>query len=73
VLRWSHFLKEFGATAAVGVGIGRKCVSIKINFMAFRCSYFVVEVFGGFVVVCHVPTAHELLSSCWSFPLFWVG
>jgi hypothetical protein len=27
VLQWSHFLKEFGATAAVGVGIGRKCVS----------------------------------------------
>lgn len=25
VLQWSYFLKEFGATAAVGVGVGRKC------------------------------------------------
>jgi hypothetical protein len=24
VLQWSYFLKEFGATAAVGIGIGRK-------------------------------------------------
>ena len=28
VLQWSYFLKEFGATAAVGVGVGRKCAPL---------------------------------------------
>jgi hypothetical protein len=53
VLQWSYFLKEFGATAAVGVGIGRKYYP-EITILIFVAKSHLFE--GFWLSCCLLPS-----------------
>lgn len=46
VLQWSYFLKEFGATAAVGIGIGRKFLALLLSFAIYQQQMHMCHIVG---------------------------